>query len=118
MAYKKITFFIVIVILLLAINNLAHSIYTIWAKQDLIIQAQKNLAQEKKENENLKKKIAQVNQPQFIETQARNQLLLTKPGEGIVLLPKNQLAASTSSVQKPVDLQPNWQKWWNIFFNS
>ncbi|HVA96173.1 MAG TPA: septum formation initiator family protein [Candidatus Acidoferrales bacterium] len=118
MPYKKIAFFTIIIILLLTINDLTHSLYSIWQKQDLIIQAQKNLAAEKKENKELKKEIAQVNQPQFVETQARDKLLLAKPGEGIVILPKDQFAASSSASQKSVDTRPNWKKWWDVFFNS
>jgi cell division protein FtsB len=118
MPYKKITFFVTVIILLLTINDLVNSLYTIWQKQDLIIQAQKNLAVEKNENQELKKEIAQVNQPQFIETQARNKLLLTKPGESVVILPQDALGASTAATPKPADTRPNWKKWWDVFFNS
>ena len=118
MPIKKIAFFSVILVLVLTINNLIHSIYTIWQKQDLIIQAQKNLAAEKEENQRLKKDITQVNQPQFIETEARDKLLLTKPGEGIVILPKNTLTTSSSAAPQGIDQRPNWQKWWDMFFRS
>src|SRR6185437_3210160 len=109
MPYKKIAFFSVIIILLITINNLIHSIYTVWQKQDLIIQAQKNLAAEKEENQRLKKDIAQVNRPQFIESEARDKLLLAKPGEGIVILPKDKIGASSSSTRQIIDKSPNWQ---------
>ena len=118
MPYKKIAFFAIILILLLTINNLIHSLYAILQKQDIIIQAQKNLAVEKEENQRLKKDIAQVNQPQFIESEARDKLLLAKPGEGIVILPKDKLAASSSSTHQIVDKRPNWQKWLDVFFKS
>jgi cell division protein FtsB len=118
MPYKKIAFFTIIVILLLTINNLVHSIYTIWQKQDLIIQAQENLAAEKEENRRLKKDIAQVNKPQFVESEARDKLLLAKPGEGIVILPKDQLATKTSAPPKIQDKRQNWQKWLDTFFGS
>jgi cell division protein FtsB len=118
MPYKKITFFTIVIILLLTINDLVHSIYTIWQKQDLIVQAQKNLAAEKNENQELKKEIAQVNQPQFVETQARDKLLLAKPGESIVILPRDELGASTEAAPGPADIRPNWKKWWDVFFNS
>ena|SRR5258708_1519114 len=116
MPYKKITFFTIIIVLLLTINNLIHSLYTIWQKQDLIIQAEKNLAVEKEENQKLKKAITQVNQPQFIESEARNKLLLAKQGEGIVVLPKNQLTEASSPVQHSIDTRPNWLEWLNLFF--
>ena len=116
MPYKKITFFTIIIILLITINNLIHSIYATWRKQDLIIQAQKNLSVEKSENQKLKQDIAQVNKPQFIESEARDKLLLTKPGEGIVILPKNELSQSPTRSTQIVDKRPNWQKWWELFF--
>lgn len=116
MPIKKIAFFTIILVLLLTINNLIHSIFTIWQKQDLIIQAQKDLIAEKEENQRLKKNISQVNQPQFIETEARDKLLLAKPGEGIVILPKSRLSTSSSPINHVLDGRPNWQKWWDIFF--
>jgi cell division protein FtsB len=116
MPYKKIAYFTIIVVLLLTINDLAHSIYSIWQKQDLIVQAQQDLNTEKNENNELKKQIAQVNKPQFIESEARDKLLLAKPGEGVIMIPSNQLDISSTSTTKPIDTRPNWQKWWNVFF--
>jgi len=115
MSYKKIAFFTVVIVLLLTINDLVHSIYDIWQKQDLVVQAQKDLNTEKKENQELKKQISQVNQPQFIESQARNKLLLAKPGEDVIIVPSDQLAV-TSPQSKHIDTRPNWQKWWSTFF--
>src|SRR6266550_660764 len=113
MPYKKIVFFTIILLLILTINNLIHSLYAIWQKQDLIIQAQKNLTAEKEENQKLRKAITQVNKPQFIESEARDKLLLAKPGEGIVILPKNQLKVSPPQNPHPADTRPHWQKWWD-----
>jgi cell division protein FtsB len=118
MSYKKIGFFVVVIILLLTINDLAHSIYSVWQKQDLIIQAQKDLDTQKNENKQLKKDIAQVNQPQFVESEARDKLLLTKPGESTIIIPSNQLQVDSSISSKPTDNRPNWQKWWDLFFKS
>ncbi len=118
MPYKKITFFTIIIVLLLTINDLAHSIYSTWQKQDLIVKAQKNLEQEQKENRKLKKAIVQVNRPQFVETEARNKLFLAKPGEGIVVIPADKLVASPSASPAPLDNRQNWQKWWDVFFKA
>lgn len=117
MPYKKILFFVVILIALLTINNLAHSIYVIWQKQNLITNAQKNLDEEKRENQKLKESIAKVNQPQFIETQARDNLNLAKPQESVVVIPTGTIT-STNEQPKPVVTQANWQQWWDFFFNS
>jgi len=115
MQYKKIIYFIVIIILLLTINDLAHSIYDTWQKQDLITQAQQELTAEVNENSHLKKQISQVNQPQFVESEARDKLLLAKPGEGVIIIPNNQLHIDSTQEAKPVDTRPNWIKWWDTF---
>lgn len=117
MPYKKIAFFVILFLLLMTINDLIHSLYTIWQKQDLIIQAQKNLVREKQENQRLKKEIAQVNQPQFIEAEARDKLLLAKPGEGVVILPPNTLPQSSPS-HPSITTKPNWLQWWDFFYYS
>lgn len=117
MPYKKIVFFAVVLILLLTINDLARSLYSIWQKQDLIVQAQRDLTVEKQENQNLKKQINQVNQPEFIETEARDNLLLAKSGEGIVIIPTDKLPKTTPP-PNVVDARPNWLKWLQLFFNS
>lgn len=118
MPYKKIAFFASVIILILTINNLVRSIYSVWQKQDLIIQAQKELDTQKTENTKLKRDIVQVNQPQFVESEARDKLLLAKPGEGIIIIPNSQLIASPSTAPHIVDPRPNWQKWWDMFFKS
>lgn len=116
MGYKKIGFFVAIVILIFTINNLGHSIYTTWQKQDLITKAQKELEEEKLENQELRKELTKVNKPEFIETEARDKLLLAKPGEGIIVIPTTSLIASPSAVPTPPDTRPNYQRWWQVFF--
>ena len=118
MPYKKIAFFVFVGILLFTINNLARSIYTTWQKQDLIVKTQKDLDQAKRKNQDLRKKLAAVNQPDFIESPARDNLLLAKPGEGVIMIPKSTAIASTSATLPPPDLRPNWKKWWDVFVKS
>src|SRR6266498_5228304 len=110
MTYKKIAFFIILTLLLFTINNLGHSIDKTWQKQDLIVKAQQDLEKAKQENQDLRKELARTNKPEFIETEARNKLFLTKPGEGIIVIPTGSLSASPSSPSPPLDNRPNWQK--------
>lgn len=116
MGYKKIAFFVAIVIIAFTINNLVHSIYATWQKQELITKAQKELEKEKLENQELRKQLAKVNQPEFIEAEARDKLLLAKPGEGIIVIPTTSLITSPSPIPTPPDLRPNYQRWWEVFF--
>lgn len=116
MGYKKIAFFVGIGILLLTINNLAHSIYGTWQKQGLVVKAQQELDTAKLENQELRKELARVSKPDFVEAEARDKLLLAKPGEGIIVIPTNAMVASPSAIPTPPDRRPNYQKWWEVFF--
>lgn len=116
MLIKKIGFFIAVIALLLIINNFIHSLYTLWQKNNLITHAQIELEKEKKENQDLKKQLSEVNNQQFVEEEARDKLFMTKPGEGIILIPTNYLPITPSPRPTPSETQPNWKKWWNLFF--
>lgn len=114
MPIKKIVFFVILLASLFTINNLVHSIYTLWHKETLIEKAKIELEKEKKENQTLKQKLTVVRKPQFVEEEARNKLFLAKPGEGILVLPTTH--ASPSAAPTPQDIRPNWKKWWDKFF--
>lgn len=112
---KKILFFTVILASVLIINNLVHSIYTLWQKQELVIKAQKQLETKRKENIELKKKLSVAKTERFVEEEARNKLFLGKPGESEVLIQKDLIKAKKEE-QKAQSQDPNWKKWWDLFF--
>ena len=112
---KKILFIVAIVASVFIINSLVRSIYDLWGKQDLITKAQKELDSEKRENKELKSKLSQAQSSKFVEEEARNKLLLIKPGEQLVIIPQD-LLSSQSSQRKNIDMRPNWRKWWDLFF--
>ena len=110
---KKIIFIITVGILLLAINNLVRSMYDIWQKKDFITQAQKNLDFQKQENQRLKSALSYSQTAEFIEKEARDKLFMIKEGEQKVLIPQE---SGNSSEPLKEDDNPNWRKWWNLFF--
>jgi cell division protein FtsB len=110
---KKIIFIIVIITLLLIINDLTHSIWNIWQKKDVVSQAQKTLNVEKQENQRLKAALSYSQTQEFIEKQARDKLFMSKEGEQKVLILKDQ--EDLSSLEDKSN-DPNWKKWWNLFF--
>ena len=111
---KKILFIVAIVASVFIINSLVRSIYDLWGKQDLITKAQKELEKEKMENQNLKSKLSKAQSSKFVEEEARNKLLLVKPGEEQVILPQDLPSSSDSAKKK--DTRPNFRKWWDLFF--
>lgn len=111
---KKTVFILILITLLLIINSLAHSIFELWSKQDLLTNAQKELEFEKLKNQKLKAEFSYVKTDNFLEETAHNKLFLVKPGEQQVLISKDLISKNEASKQK--DNLPNWQKWLNLFF--
>jgi cell division protein FtsB len=116
MSKKKIAFFIIIIGSFFIINNLVHSIYTLWQKKTLFVKAMTQLENEKKENQELKKKLNIAKNSQFVEEEARNNLFMVKPGEEVVLVPTIYLQSRPTVKPQIKDTRPNWKKWWTTFF--
>ena len=79
-------------------------------------QAKQDLVELKAQNQDLKKKLTEVSSNEFVEKEARDKLNLQKPGEVVVLMPKNdQEMAQEDQVaaEKPLS---NPEKWWKLFF--
>ena len=109
---KKLVYLIAIVVCLLIIHNLVTSTLDLWHKQDLVTSAKSELAQQKAENESLKRQLKKVNSTTFLEEQARNELFMVKPGESGVILPPN--VGVTKTPKKEIVLAP-WQSWLKVF---
>ena len=112
---KKIIYIVIVIFLIVTINNLAHSIFDLWHKQDLLTSAQKQLDLEKIKNKKLKAELSYVQTQQFVEEEARNKLFMVKPGEQEVLIPPNLIKEPG---KKAVDTRPNWQRWYDLFFKN
>lgn len=112
---RKILFLSLVFSLFIVIIGLSRSIYELWRKQDLLISYQKQLENQKKQNQTLSFKLSQAQDPNFLEQQARDNLFLVKPGEHGVLLSKDLIIGSSSA--KPIeDNRSNLHKWWSLFF--
>lgn len=110
---KKVLFAVIFIILLVIINDLLHSIYDVWQKKDFVTQAEKELSIQKQQNAKLKSELSYVQTPEFIEKEARNKLFMAKEGEQKVLVSR-ELESFQEALKK--DNDPNWKKWWNLFF--
>jgi len=108
---KKIIYIGGMLVLVLIINGLAHSIYDLWSKRDVLTEAQRTLEREKEENQKLKQDLSRVNTREFIEQEARNKLFLAKPDERVVIIP-----VASKSAEKKAAEKPNWKKWIDLFF--
>lgn len=114
MPIKKIAFFVILIASFFVINNMIHSIFALWQKDQLVVSAQKELEEEKRKNQELKKQLAVVQKSQFVEEEARNKLFLAKPGESLVILPTIQPVEKRTQ-NTSHDAKANWQQWWEFF---
>lgn len=112
---KKILFVIIIIALVLIINNLGQSIYNLWHKKDLVVKAEQELLRQKQENKKLKLELSYVESRDFIEKEARNKLLLVKQGEQQVVVSQGLVKGGSAEEKENKD-DPNWRKWWKLFF--
>lgn len=68
-------------------------------------------------NTELKKRLAEVDSPQFIEGQARDRLNFARPGETVAIIPQEELDRILGA-SKVVSIQvlPYWQGWLQLFW--
>ena len=71
----------------------------------------------KKDNNQLSSLIQYLNTPEYQEKSAREKLNLRKDGEQVVVLPAGQ-DAGTVTEQQPEPPKPNYQEWFDYFFNN
>lgn len=112
---KKIGLILVIIVFVFIIQNLLHSIYGLWQKRELLVNARNEVVIAKKENIALKEQIEAVKNPAFIEKQARDKLLLTKPGEQIIVVPDKLIVEKTEEKDEDRKNMSNWQQWLSLF---
>lgn len=68
-------------------------------------------------NKELRKKLNEIQSPDFIEEQARNKLGLGKPGETVVIIPEDKLKLILGASESAQEVRlPNWLGWLRVFF--
>ncbi len=81
-----------------------------------IDEARQILALEQARGEELKRKRAEIQTPEYLEKVARNDLNMQKEGETVVVMEKTSGEARSRSAgqeQEDVDV-PNWERWWSL----
>jgi cell division protein FtsB len=114
---KRILFLFFIIISISIIYNYALSIYGLWHKKDVLVQAQKQLDQVQKENTDLQKQLSTAKNPEFVEEQAHDKLFLVKPGENTVVIPQ-KLLPTPIPAKYLIPPKSNWQKWIELFWHG
>jgi len=76
------------------------------------------LAELQKEKEKMQKKYEEVTSQEYMETQLRNQLNMSKSNEIILVLPEDELLrklSPTDGDENEIDTMPNYLRWAEVF---
>lgn len=114
---KKLIYGILILIALIIAYNLVLQIVQAIKSGERLSEATDKVYQLQIQNKELKKKLTKIQSPDFIESQARDKLGLSKKGETVVIIPEqilNLVLGASSSAQ--TTRLPNWLGWFRVFF--
>lgn len=89
---------------------------TLWKKRQIVGEQREVLERLRRENEELRKKLTQVQSPEYVEEVARDKLGFVKEGEKIVILPRAQKTELNDQKENPQVGIPKWKKWWRLFW--
>lgn len=110
---KKVIPIVIILILLLVIKNNTTTILRTLENKNTASLLTKELASEEKKGQFLKEKLFYVKTNKFVEEEAREKLGMVKGGEYIVIAPTS---TPLNHEKITIDNDPNWKKWWKLFF--
>lgn len=113
---KRIIFIVIVIVFFVIAHNMIQNIVSLWQKQNIVTQTEDELVRVKAENKQLKSQLEMVNQPGFIESEARDKLFYVKPGEQIVFIPQTEEIEEETSVDVVSD--PAWKQWLDLFFGA
>lgn len=107
---NKLLYWILVGVMGVFMVRLLGSVWRLWKAGERIKQAEADVRKQEAENQELKKRLAEVQSPEFIEKEAREKLGLGKPGEEIVVLPEVPIVPAM-----PAMPESNWRKWWKVY---
>lgn len=120
---NPLVYLILLLIGLYLMLNLSQSIISLTTKNKELEQANDKVEKEISRNSQLISELSKVQNPKYIEQQAREKLGMSRPGETVVVVPEEavvQMASLTASLSADFyarfDETPNWQKWVKLFW--
>ena len=115
---KKIALGAIFLVSLAVAYNLINQIINTTKSGDRLSQAADTVYQLELKNKELKKKLTQIQSPDFIEQQARDKLGLSKKGETVVIIPEDKLKQALGVTQSAQKVRlPNWLGWLRVFWH-
>jgi cell division protein FtsB len=110
--YNPITIILSTLFVIIASNSLMHSRQSLKKSGSITSQVEEKIAELKTQNQELRLNVAELQTPEVIEQQIRDQLLLVKPGEYLVQVPESTPSNLPSSAPpSPSPTLSPWQQW-------
>jgi cell division protein FtsB len=102
--------------------SLLQGIKELLAIENQVRQAEQTAKDLEREKESLKQQLAGVSSPDYQETEIRDNLLMARPNETVVILPDIDQAlpeipeTQASDTSSSVGVLPIWRRWVEVFF--
>jgi cell division protein FtsB len=102
--------------------SLLQGIKELLAIENQVRQAEQTAKDLEREKESLKQQLAGVSSPDYQETEIRDNLLMARPNETVVILPDIDQAlpeipeSQASDTSSSVGVLPIWRRWVDVFF--
>lgn len=104
---------LVLLLFVYLIFVLSSNLLGIYKAGGRVEEAREKLEAERIRNEELRKKVAEVQSEEFVEREAREKLNLQKEGELVVILPESEVRMGVET--EKIAEKANWEKWWELF---
>jgi len=113
---KKVILILIILVILVVAYNLITQIIETTKSGERLSQAADAVYKLEIRNRQLKKRLAQIQSPEFIEEEIRNKLGFAKIGETVVVIPEEKLKSVLGASSSALIKLPNWLGWLKVFF--
>lgn len=105
---------IVVILGLWVMVRQVTSIIKLYRSGDKMKEAQAEVSQLDAQKAELEKKLASVDNPEYVERQLRDKLGYGKAGETVLILPHQEIAINQSPIVNKTT-EPNWKQWWDLY---
>ena len=118
---KKVFAIVLLLIIVLVGISFVRSTSRVFSSQARLDQAKSKLEEVKREQEEIKRELSYIESDFYKDKQARDMLGLVKEGEIVVVMPEDEILRRLSprrGNEEETSLpEPNWKKWFNLFFD-
>ncbi len=113
---KKIVYILVLLFLFVLLFSLSKQLFDTLETGNRLEREEQELKNLKQKNQELQKTLQEVDSVNFIESQARDKLNMSRGEETIIIIPQSEIDKVYQAQKPPEPIKlPNWQAWLNLF---